>query len=381
MKRAAEVIISILIILSLLSGCQDSIDIEDRDICTAVVVDKEDGRLAFYVEVAQISSKIQNLRSEQSGGQQHSASIVKGSGTTYAEARANLDKELNKTVYLGAVQSLILTERLAESGIEEYTLRLRQTTEYRKTMDVIITPDNPEEFLGALPANESAVGFAIEDTLENMVKLGTTYHLSLADLLQKFESKNPCYLLNTLSIREGQISLTGNTVLNKGMRLGFIPEEDSRGIVFLAALLRNKPKTEYVINYQGKAITEETTLKKRSIKARYDGGKPVFDVDLSFQAVGQYPSERIKITADMRREFTSLIRERIAADIGKAIDTSQKEYGCDYLSFSEPFRINYPEAFEAMDWREEFQKAEFNVNIKVKVIANRNVDYNPEPVL
>ena len=379
-KRAIKIGICLILTLLLATGCWDSTDVEDRDICTAIVVDKHEDQFAFYVEVAGITGKTSGEKSEESG-QQHNTIVVKGSGKTYAEARMNLDNELYKPIYLGAVQSLIITERLADEGISEYTLRLRQLTEYRKTMDVIVTPDEPEELLKTQPANESTVGLAIENELDTLKDLGTTYHLSLAELLQKLQSKNPCYLMNTLSVREKQIAMIGSTVFHGSKRVGFIPIEESRGIVYLAARRQHKIQFDYMINSDGKTFTLETTLKKRIIKASYDGEKPVFDVDMRFEAMGLYPSERMTITDEVRTQSAAVLKEKLESEIRKAIETSQKEYKCDYLSFSEPFRISNPEVFEAIDWCAAFEKAQFNLNISVKVIPNRNVDYNPESIL
>jgi hypothetical protein len=99
-----------------------------------------------------------------------STAIVQGAGENFAKARSEIDRELNKPVYLGAVQSLIMTEKMADNGIEEYAYRVRETAEYRKTMDMIITPDDPENILNFRPENSATVGFAIEDTLQNLLK-------------------------------------------------------------------------------------------------------------------------------------------------------------------------------------------------------------------
>jgi spore germination protein KC len=381
MEKRTIIILILLLSILLVSGCWDAIELEDRDICTAVVVEKNGDQYEFYVEVAGISAKIQNPRSGQEDSQQPTTSIVKGSGKTYAEARINLDKELNKPVYLGAVQSLILTERLADNGIDEYTLRLRQMTEYRKTMDVIVTPDKPEDFLSVQPANESAIGFAIEDTLENLRFLGISFHMTLSDLLQKLSSKNPCYMMNTMSVRDEQITLIGHTLFDGGKRVGFIPFEESRGIVFLTVIGESEPKFDYVVNLEDKTFTLETTQKKRSIKSSYDGEKASFEVNLNYRAVGRYPSQRVTITDQTREELKGKLTEQIQNDIQSTIDKSQKEYECDYLSFSEPFRIAYPDAYEAMNWHDEFKKAEFHLNITVDVVPNRTVDYDPNPIV
>jgi hypothetical protein len=62
-SKTVKLILPVLLALTNLTGCQDSIHIEDRDICTAVIVDKDDDQYAFYVEVAGISSRIQNPHS------------------------------------------------------------------------------------------------------------------------------------------------------------------------------------------------------------------------------------------------------------------------------------------------------------------------------
>ena len=377
--KAACLILEITLVLGLTSGCWDALDVDDRDICTAVVVDRQGDDYTFFVEIPSITARIQRQESGQGGGQSLNTVIAKGSGTTYAEARMNLDKVLNKPLYLGAVQSLILTEALADSGIEEYTLRLRQMIEYRKTMDVIVTPDKPEELLGLQPENEATVGFAVEDSLESMTKLGLTYHLSLADLLQKLESKNPCYLMNTMSVKAGQLSVTGSAVFSGGKRRGFIPFEESRGIAMLIAHGSIKPKFDYVVTVDGYTFTLETTLKNRKITARYDGVKPSFDVTLHFDARGLYPSGKVRITEALRGQTAGKLKEDLTNELLRTIERSQKEYESDYLSFSEPFRIAYPDAYEEMNWHDEFKKAEFNVEADVKVLPNRSVDYNPKP--
>lgn len=368
-----------MVILLTTSGCWDSLNIEDRDICTTVVVDKDDDNYIFYVEVPDISMNFQNPQSE--GGQGIKTSIVKGSGKSYAEARASLDRALNKTIYLGAVQSLILTERLAESGIDEYAMRLRQLTDYRKTMDVIITPDKPEDFLAVHPSNEATVGFAIEDSLENMSTLGISYHLSLADLLQKLSSANPCYLVNTLAVKDGQIVLIGNTVFSGGRRIGFIPFEESRGAVILLSHGRQKPKFDYVVGTEDKTVTLETKLKGKKITAAYDGEKASFELSLNFEAMELYPSCRMTVSKETESQLKEHLEAQIRDDIQETIEKSQKEYECDYLSFSEPFRISFPEAYEKMNWEDEFKKAEFNVNVSVKLKPNRSFDYKPTPII
>lgn len=365
-----------MIILLTASGCWDALDIEDREICTAVVLTKEKDDLVFYIEVESIFSKLKNPQSEQGSTQKSSTAIVKGGGKSFTEARINLDKQLNKKLYLGAVQALIITDVMAEDGIEEYANRVRQMVDYRKTMDVLVTTDKPEDFLGVQPENASAVGFAVESIMESLVLHGSTYHMSLADLLQKLASKNPSYVINTLAVENGQVTLIGNTVFEGGKSIGFISFEESRGLVYLGDGETHTSKFDYLIALAEDKISMETTLKKKKIKASYDGKKISFNINLDFEAMPLYLTSQKPITTKIKSELEKKLKQELLSDIEKSIDQTKKY--CDFLSFSEYFRISYPDDYEKLNWKDAFKEAEFKTNINVEILDNETIDYNPK---
>lgn len=373
-KRRAKAA-ALCLLLSTLSGCWDATDIENRAVCTAVVVDREDDNYAFYVEVAVVESRSQNGQREQSEGQAMKTVIVKSSGKDFADARIDLDNKLNKPVFLGAVQSLILTERMADSGIEEYALRVRQMVDYRKTMDVIVTPENPRTLLEMHPEDSSTVGFAIEDTMQNIVENGYAFRMSLADLLQKLVSHNPCYLMSTLAVRDGQITLVGNTVFNGGKRLGFIPFEESRGIVYLTSREKLKPKYNYVVAADDAKFTMDVELKSRKIKALYDGEHISYTIEMYLDAKILYPNRDKPYTAALKEKLRNEVTAAMDRDVSYALALS-KEYG-DFMSLSEAFRIKYPDAYDQLDWNQAYQKAEINVLYSVDIKEGATTDYNP----
>ena len=86
-KRLLKVFITVLLITLTATGCWDALDINDRDIVTAVVVDKTDYGYAFYGEIPPINK----------GGVAKEGSIIrmkpailKSEGRSLEEARANL---------------------------------------------------------------------------------------------------------------------------------------------------------------------------------------------------------------------------------------------------------------------------------------------------
>ena len=371
LKKTVSILMAL--VLTLMSGCWDARDIEDLDICTAVVVDWQDGEYAFYVEVVDIAT---NKKSDEGSGQGLKTTVVKGQGESFAEARHDLDKMLNKPVYLGAVQSLIMTDNLVDHGLEEYMYRVREIGEYRKTMDMIVTPDNPEHLLSIQPENSPTIGFSIEDTLQNLLEQGVTFHMSLADVLQKLCAHNKGYLLSTLGIKLEQISLLGYTIFNGGQRIGYIPYEDARGIVFvILGGEKRTPKFLYVVNVGENVYTLETSMKSNVIKAGWDGSRASFTVNTDFEAKLLYQSFASPVTPEVEKQIKTGLSDQLLADVTQAIQTSVG-YGCDYLYFSEPFRITYPSVYDQVDWDSTFTNADFAVNINVALKEHEAYDYS-----
>lgn len=372
-KRVLKILLALLMLLCM-GGCWDALNIDDRAIITAVLVDYKDGIYSFYVEVANITSKTLGAQTGQ-GSQSANSSVVIGSGKSFADARTDLDNKLDKPIFLGAVQALVITERMAEYGIEEYALRIRQMQQYRKTMDVVVTPDEPEDFLKIRVENQPLVGFAVEDSLETLKQLGATFHLSLADLLEKQCSRNPCYLLSTISSVEGQIKVIGYTIFCEGKSVGFIPYEESRGIIYMAAR-ESDPRFDYVIPLEDQRVTLEIKLKSIAITPYYDGIVPGFDVSLQFVSNSLYPSSNIIITQDANKTLEQNAERLLCEEIAKTLKVSQ-EAKCDYLTFSQIFRSRYEDIYDQMIWSEEFPKAWFSIDVSVEALDNDTVDYNP----
>jgi spore germination protein KC len=367
-------VVYMLLAVILAGGCWDITEIEDKDIAMSVIVDFNEGEYAFYVEIAAIRAKIENMQSEQSTAQPP-ALIVSAQGKTFAQARENLDRELNKKIFVGAVQALMITQRFAENGIAEYVYRVRQTNEYRKTIDVLVIKDDPQIFLESTPENALSVGFATEFSLENLHSLGKTFHMSLADLLDKLASQNDCYLMSILTNKSGQIALSGYAVFDGPKMVGETCCE--HGIVYIAAY-NNEPDFVYVVPVGETHVTIEAKMKGRNIDAYYEGNKVRFKLDFSFEGTELYPETNAPVTEQMQQELKSNLENMIMQEISGSLLTSRDKFGCDYMSLSEAFRIKYPDVYKNMDWDAEFRNAGFDSSVSASLTPDKTFDYDPE---
>lgn len=355
----------------LASGCWDSMDINDRNILTAVIIDKTDTGYAFYSEIPPIE-----ISGSSQGGDtaQKKYTVVRSDGRTLAEARLNHDRKMDKPIFLGAVQTVILTDRLASYGIEDYMLRLRQIPDYRKTVDVIITTEEPEKLLQTASEHSASPGIAIYDTLQSLIAEGQMYKTPLLGILERLSSSYKHYSLSTFALVDDHPTLTGLTVFSGGMKTGFIPAAEANSIVFI---LSKNPKFIYTVPYKDEYADAMVMLPSKKIKPHYAGSKISFDMDLKFKAILLYPEKSKPITDTDMAIIRATLKAMLEKEFAETFYKSQSDYHLDCFEFFEQFQNAYPEEYKKMDWAKEYEKASLVMSVGVDLSSTDFADYNP----
>ncbi len=369
-KKLFKILFIVFVLCLATTGCWDALDINDRNVITAVLVDKTDYGFAFYVEIPPFSKTTKAGEASQV----NKPSIIKSEGRDYVEARKNLDRAMDKPIFLGAVQSVLLTDRLATFDIEEYLNRLRELNEYRKTVHVVVTTEDPEKLLSDVPENAASAGFAIEATLTSLVNTGQIEHVSLVDILNILSSAYKHYILPTIALVNGEPAVTGFTVFSGGMKTGFIPIADGDSIV----LQSPDAKILYAVPYDDTHATVEVRLSRKKIAPHFSEENISFDIGLTFEAILLYPEKGKPITDSDEEMIGATLQAMLEHDFKEMFQKSQDMYRYDCYVLHEPFRITYPDEYKKMDWASEYQKATANINITVNLTDTDMLDYSAD---
>ena len=361
----AKVILLATVIL-LLTSCWDARDIEERDIVTLVIVDKTQDGYSFFVEYAKPSS----------GGTQGGPPLFaygQAEGSTLVEAREALDQKSDNPIYLGAANAVVLTEKLAYYSIEEYMYRLREITDYRKTITILVTAESPESFSEIL-SEQTGVGMIIESTMKSLVDSGLMYEYNLADILESLAGSCKCFLLPNVSISNNDIQISGFSVFNSGKCIGSIPKENNRGVLLLMV---DNPRFYYTVPYEGGQATVRIEKRKKDIRPLYSEGRICFTISYSVQAELSNTSTSMTVSDEEEIEITENLKKMIAKDIGDAVQASLWEYQSDYFEFFNIFRIAYPVEYRNMNWLQEYPKAEMVIQVTADLDTTGTLDYVP----
>lgn len=218
------------------------------------------------------------------------------------------------------------------------------------------------------------MGFFTEDLLKSLEQNGESFTRTTTRLLENLSEKYTGILLPCIGLYDQNVALDGYSVIHDTTIVGFIPVEGAKGLIFIKA---EKPKFFYIVSYRNNRFTMEVKLKKRKIKPTFDNGQIHYEMAFEFEAKLVQGHEKTPYGftdtdfANVARSLTEVLK----TEINSAVDQAQKDFMCDYIQFDDTFRLKYPSEFEQMEWDTEFEKATYNLDVKVALSGNTAVDY------
>lgn len=369
-KKIALIITAVCMSVSC-AGCWDAMDINEKSLITLVVTDRREDEFVLYFEVPNFD--VGQNKSSGTGGGTEQFTIATGAGKTYAEARRNLNAKMDKPIFLGSVQALVITKELAEHGIEEYMFRMQNALDYRKTLYIAISEDKPEYILSRKPESNISIGKSIDQTINSLENDGKVVVYTISDILE-FLYADYSFVLINMAIQEDRLAYNGYSIIQKGKYRGFVPLEDSKGIDWLAGDNINQL---YVVPVDEYTVTVEVISTKKEITPVYSDGTITFNINFGFSAEIEYTEKNIIIDERVARQIKDSLQFQLVDDIASAISQS-KSYCCDYLGFKELFRISYPDIVGRLDWETEYVNAEFNIYAQTELRAGNMVNYEAQ---
>ncbi len=353
----------------LLTGCWDASDVSNLNLCTMVILDQKGDKLSFTVEIAKIAPMGE---SGGGGGGGEKMSYVTGTGRDFAEARDDLDMQMDKDLFLGTVRALILTESAATKDFAEYMFRLRENQAYRQKVNISIISVEPKVLTEFENENDQPAGFVIDDTIHTAQALGHTCAVPTEEYINDILSKRS-FLIQHLGLIDKRIKIDGYSVFRDAKLVGFIPVESSRGISYIVS---GSPVWVYRLPGDDGFVTAEVQLTHRDIKPSYENEKIKFQVQIAFKATIQYNSEPslFPLNDQNIQKYSDDLNGVLASEVRTAVEQSQTLFQSDYLLFGEIFRLNYPDEYEQMDWPAEYLKAEIETSTSVDATVSDKID-------
>jgi spore germination protein KC len=397
MKKTIVLILLLLHIIPLLSGCWNQKELNDLAFVMAMGIDKgKDQRFDVTFQLVNPG----NVSSGQGGGggQGLPIAVYKTSGDTLTEAARNATKKVSRRLYYAHTNIIVISEKLAREGIYNLLDAFEREPEFRTTTEIIIANDSTAEdivatltLLDKLPTSkikkeldttEKLLGenikVNVDDLVSALVSKGRQPMISGYRLVGDKEESRKADNLNTTTTL-AYLKADGLAVFNDGKLKGWINNENARGAVWI---LNKVKSTDINLDWKGKkaALNLTPIRSKTKVTAKIKNGKPIIQVVLKEESVISEINTSMNLDNPTTiQEIKKITEEKIEKEIMNSIKAAQRQK-CDIFGFGEKVHLANPKLWKKIEknWDEQFA----NTKVTVKVYSfNRRAGIRRDPFL
>ncbi|WP_282941240.1 Ger(x)C family spore germination protein [Paenibacillus sp. RC67] len=331
--KRVHVCVLLMLLVFLLSGCWNSVDIDNVDYINAIGIDysKDDKQFVVYLQLLSFDKVAKSEKGLDLNPTP--AWIATGKGKSYAEAIEKITIESQRRLFWGHVTSLVIGDSLLEKGeITNILQSLFRFYELRYTMWVFGTKDSITDIFQSTPNFErSRLRLLMHTPIDNYKQRSYITPIRLNDFLAAYYEPVQSLLLPSITV--------GNEVWRKNddpvdslrydgvysfwqqKKVGFFPVEKVKGLRWMD---RHTNRAPVIVKEGGKNVAGARLTKPRfAVDISEQGGKPNFDIHVIVKGAISELNEQVPASLLIKQLQTMIeqeIRETYTAGIKQKTD-------------------------------------------------------------
>lgn len=383
-------ILQLLFIPFLLSGCWSAKEIHDLGIINALGIDFNE---AGEFEITTVIVRPSELFPESVGGprygKQNRYLIETATGQTIFEAISKLSKSISDKIYFGHLDVVVFGEKAAREKMIPSLDFISRENEFRPNIYLLVTKGKAADVINTSPEFNKTLGLEFKNLTKSSRFAATKMVKDISQFMKDFTSntKDPItgvlMTANDLGInakgedQESQyyqkgrpqvISLDGTAVFKKGNLKGFLDEKETHGLLWIKGDLKNdiivmnlgNDKKVSIIIRNSKSqfipyITEKHT--KMTVKTQVEAD------------IGEVTIPNLHLDSNQIDRLNRQLEEIIIKEETTVLNKAQKDWQTDIFGFGEAIYRNQPLIWDLMapNWGNGGLK---NMKVDLKVKAN-----------
>jgi len=377
MKRTLLVI---LLPVFILSGCWDSIEIQNLAIITAAAIDSEENH---KVKVSVQIFIPRTITSGESGEDPSLGStfVREGIGKNLAEAISVLQTNIPRKLFWGQCKIFIFGHDLAKTGIRKELDFLIRHPAPRINSNLDVSEGKASNILKLIPPLERYSGEVLSKFSQHQeVGVDTTLSDISKDLTEASQSFSLPYIKRLKSDEYARKSyetiptIVGTAIFKKDKMIGNIDLEETRGLLWLSRKIQKSTVSIKPEENENEVIMMPTSGSVR-FKPQIINNQWIMNIQIQVAAsIIQNETFLSLLQEDVITKLEKGLENKLRDRISKTLEKIQKEYQADVVGFGRRFHQKYPEQWKKVKdhWDEKFP--EVDVKLSVNATIKRSGD-------
>lgn len=360
-----------IILMLLMTGCWDRVEINDIALITATSYDAApEGKIQYSVQILLPSGGGISSGQGSSGAQSKKSFVVETAvGMDPGDAEKNIQKKFPRRLFRGHRRVIILGEELAKQGVDLMLDSIGRDPQNRLRTNVLVAKD--QKGVDMLKT-EYPLERIPSEAMREMVTIGIGVNANIRDFLiaASGEGTQPIAVAIGPDPDEKGFKPLGIAVFKNMKLAGYINTEETDGFLMAAGKYRNGiiattiPKNDGVIRVNIKSAKTKVTPEIKGDKIW---------VDIHIKGEGSVYGNSTKLDLAVPK-YVALAQKEIKAKIKKQVEETikkvQTEYNADIFGFGSYFQEYKPVEWKKKldkNWDELFPNMKVNVSVDFKI--------------
>ncbi|MED1780317.1 Ger(x)C family spore germination protein [Brevibacillus fortis] len=358
----------LIVCTSLLTGCWDRRELEERASVLAIAIDQDEDDENLYKMTVQIPIPIKIAGSSGKGGGSgaDAVKIMSVTGRTVTDAANNLQMRLNQRLFLGHTRILALSEEIARKGIQDIMDSFRREPQIRRLLWPIVVRGKASTLLEIKPRIEPIPVVFLMGLIENGMKLGRIPDQTLGDYFNQTSNLTMEPFLNYVEASKNEVSWKGVAVFRGHKMMGILDHLQTWALI---QLRNEKPGGDIVI------ALPKTKNGYVSFRPHFAKKKVTIQDDFSATFHCELQGDIVELTEDLHippeqfvTQMQALIKKEMENRAKKLLQQLQKQYNSDILKLGLTLRAkHYHDYWKTHDWKKDFRDFPIRVKYTIKL--------------
>lgn len=236
--------------LTLLTGCWDRVEIDQRGFVVGVAVDKpEEGSKNIYKGTYQMivpgGLKVSSANSSSNNNNPHAGQAyfnISMTENSMPSIAARIAGRTSRSPYFEHLRMIIISGDAAKQkaslpDILDFYLR---NSEMRRSVQILIADGKASDILGIFPNNESTPVSYISSIAKNNQKTNYMLQESRIGDVHEFLIKHESFVIQKIKKEDGGVTLNGSAIFDGKTKqlLGFLNGEETQGLNFITKRIK-----------------------------------------------------------------------------------------------------------------------------------------------
>lgn len=390
--------IVLLLSCSLLTGCWDRMEIEERAVVLGISIDTADkdaearedeishlrGKYpAPKQELIQLSVQIAlpgriPLGPGEGGGsgegEQETVWVLDVVGHTVDDAMMNLQQQISGKLFFGHLRVIVVSEEFARKGLQNLNDYLHRNAEVRRMAWLMVSKGKAKNHMQAAPKLERVPALYLASTLDDAVKQGKFPIDYIGTFWNNSSKKGQEGFLPYIKIMKGDnVEISGMAFFKGAKMVGVTKPFEIAGYLVIKGISPAGYRGIIHIGNDSQVVTIHATNRESEIKVDIKNGFPHFtitamtEVNVEEKNTDTISINSTKILEEIARENEHSVKQLL---IGLIQKTQKKE--SDIFGFGELVRAKKPSYWKshvksAEQWGEIYKNVTFDYRVTSKV--------------